>query len=81
LRSQTYLMLMTLDQVSNFSKSYVVTKIKKDPLAVKLVDMGLFPGKEIKLLYKGPFGDPIAIDAQGYALALRRKEAALIAVG
>ena len=73
-------MFMTLDQVSNFSKSYIVTKIKKDRLAVKLIDMGLFPGKEIKLLFKAPFGDPIAIDAQGYTLALRRKEAALIAV-
>ena len=35
---------MTLDQVPNFSKSYIVTKIK-DPLAVKLIDMGLYPGK------------------------------------
>ena len=42
--------------------------------------MGLFPGKKIKLLFKAPFGDPIAIDVQGYTLALRRKEAALIAV-
>ena len=74
-------MLMTLDQAPNFSKSYIVTKIKKDPLAVKLIDMGLFPGKKIKLLFKAPFGDPIAIDAQGYALAIRRKEATLIAVG
>ena len=73
-------MFMTLDQVSNFSKSYIVTKIKKDPLAVKLIDMGLFPGKEVKLIFKAPFGDPIAIDLQGYTLALRRKEAALIVV-
>ena len=71
---------MTLDQVSNFSKSYIVTNIKKDRLAVKLIDMGLLPGKEIKLLFKAPFGDPIAIDVQGYTLALRRKEAALIDV-
>ena len=71
---------MTLDQAPNFSKSYIVTNIKKDPLAVKLIDMGLFPGKKIKLLFKAPFGDPIAIDVQGYTLALRRKEAALIDV-
>ena len=73
-------MSMTLDQVSNFSKSYIVANIKKDPLAAKLIDMGLFPGKEIKLLFKAPFGDPIAIEAKGYTLSLRRKEAALIAV-
>jgi len=71
---------MTLDQVSKLSKSYIVTEIKKDPLTTKLIDMGLFPGKEVKLLFKAPFGDPIAIDVQGYTLSLRREEAALIAV-
>jgi Fe2+ transport system protein FeoA len=71
---------MTLDQVSNLSKSYVVKDIKKDPLMTKLIDMGLFSGKKIRLLFKAPFGDPIAIDLQGYTLSLRREEAALIAI-
>ena len=71
---------MTLDQVSNSSKSYIVKDIKKDPLITKLVDMGVFPGKEIRLLFKAPFGDPIAIDVQGYTLSLRREEAALISI-
>tara|TARA_X000001036_G_C20597590_1_gene773577 strand:- start:899 stop:1117 length:219 start_codon:yes stop_codon:yes gene_type:complete len=71
---------MTLDEVSNLSKSYIVTEVKKHPLATKLVDMGLFSGKEVKLLFKAPFGDPIAIDVQGYTLSLRKEEAALISV-
>ena len=40
--------------------------------------MGLFPGKEIRVLFKAPLGDPIAIDVHGYTLALRKNEAALI---
>ncbi|MAJ52153.1 MAG: ferrous iron transport protein A [Flammeovirgaceae bacterium] len=71
---------MTLDEVSNLSKSYIVTEVKKHPLTTKLVDMGLFSGKEVKLLFKAPFGDPIAIDVQGYTLSLRKEEAALISV-
>ena len=55
---------MTLDQVSNSSRAYVVRQVKKGPLTTKLIDMGLFPGKEIRLLFKAPFGDPIAIDVQ-----------------
>ena len=71
---------MTLDEASNFSKSYIVTEIKKHPLNTKLVDMGLFPGEEVKLLFKAPLGDPIAIAVQGYTLSLRREEAALISI-
>ena len=71
---------MTLDQVSNSSKSYIVRQIQKGPLTTKLIDMGLFPGKEIRLLFKAPLGDPIAIDVQGYTLSLRREEAALISI-
>ena len=72
---------MTLDQVSNSSKSYIVKADKKRaPSLTKLIDMGLFPGKEIRLLFKAPFGDPIAIDVQGYTLSLRREEAALISI-
>ena len=40
--------------------------------------MGLFPGKEIRVLFKAPFGDPIAINVHGYTLALSKNEAALI---
>jgi Fe2+ transport system protein FeoA len=42
--------------------------------------MGLVVGKEICILFKAPFGDPIAIDVQGYVLSLRLDEAKLIEV-
>jgi Fe2+ transport system protein FeoA len=47
-------------------------------LTSKLMDMGLYPGKKIRVIFKAPFGDPIAIDVEGYTLSLRKKEASLI---
>ena len=44
----------------------------------KLIDMGLFPGKQVKLLMKAPLGDPVAIDLEGYTLSLRLKEASTV---
>lgn len=58
-----------------------IMAIAEDVISTKLTDMGLYPGKEVELLYRAPFGDPIAIDIDGYTLTLRREEASLIEVG
>jgi ferrous iron transport protein A len=57
-----------------------VSAILHSSLKPKLMEMGLVVGKEIEVLFKAPFGDPIAIDVQGYVLALRLDEARLIEV-
>lgn len=57
-----------------------VSKIKDSLLKPKLMEMGLIEGKTIKILFKAPFGDPIAIDVQGYVLSLRLDEAVLVEV-
>jgi Fe2+ transport system protein FeoA len=44
------------------------------------MEMGLIAGKKLKVLFKAPFGDPIAIDLGGYILSLRLDEAGLINV-
>ena len=49
-------------------------------LKPKLMEMGLVVGKKWKVLFKAPFGDPIAIDLGGYVLSLRLDEAKLINV-
>lgn len=55
-----------------------VASIAKGDLYAKLVEMGLFAGKEIQVLFKAPFGDPIAVDIDGYVLSLRKEEADLV---
>ncbi|MEQ9425990.1 MAG: FeoA family protein [Cyclobacteriaceae bacterium] len=56
----------------------IITSINQNSLAPKLTDMGLCPGKKVRVLFKAPFGDPIAIDVEGYLLSLRKEEAALV---
>lgn len=61
-------------------QSVIISSIEESFLKPKLMEMGLIKGKEITVLFKAPFGDPIAIDVQGYILSLRLDEAALIQV-
>ena len=44
------------------------------------MEMGMIKGKFLTVLYRAPFGDPIAIDVDGYVLSLRRDEAQLVEV-
>jgi ferrous iron transport protein A len=46
-----------------------------DALARRLGDLGLWPGTEVEVLTRAPFGDPILFRLRGYRLALRREEA------
>ncbi|MFY7707589.1 MAG: FeoA family protein [Flavobacteriales bacterium] len=60
--------------------SATITGVKRGELFAKLTELGLFQGKEIKVLFKAPFGDPIAVDVEGYVLSLRKDEAELVEV-
>lgn len=57
-----------------------VDSIKDSFLKPKLMEMGFVQGKQLTILFRAPFGDPIAIDMNGYVLSLRLDEAALIDV-
>lgn len=69
----------TLDQLSPNTWAEVVD-IVTDKLTPILTDMGLYPGKRVKVLFKAPLGDPIAIDVEGYTLSLRLREASLVQI-
>lgn len=71
--------MLTLDTL----KLNQVVKIKglsQNGLASKLMDMGLYPGKSVAIVFKAPFGGPLAIDIDGYTLSLRKDEASLVEV-
>jgi Fe2+ transport system protein FeoA len=68
---------VTLDQLSVNSEATIKELVRND-LTSKLTDMGLYPGKQIRVLYRAPFGDPIAVDVEGYTLSLRKNEASLV---
>lgn len=43
-----------------------------------LLDMGITPGVKVTLIKTAPMGDPLEIHLRGYALTLRRADAATI---
>lgn len=69
-------------KLSSFSigDSGTVVSVENTTLLPKMTEMGLFEGKNVKVLFKAPFGDPIAVDIEGYVLSLRKNEAELIEV-
>lgn len=70
---------MTLDSLK-IDQQVIIQSLTENGLTSKLVDMGLYPGKTISIVFKAPFGDPIAIDIDGYTLSLRKEEASLVEV-
>jgi ferrous iron transport protein A len=52
-----------------------------DPVAIRLLEMGLTPGIDVRLLGRAPFGDPLELEVRGYRLSIRRQEAARVTVG
>ena len=61
-------------------ESVQIGGITDAPLKPKLLEMGLITGRVVTVLFKAPFGDPIAVDINGYVLSLRLDEAELISV-
>lgn len=71
--------MKTLDQIQK-GNSVQIERVIEDPLSSKLAEMGIYPGKLVKVLYKAPLGDPIAVEIGDFTLSLRIDEAALIEV-
>lgn len=69
----------SLSDISNGIQVQVVDVLQSS-LKVKLMEMGMIKGKFLTVLYRAPFGDPIAIDVDGYVLSLRKDEAKLVEV-
>jgi Fe2+ transport system protein FeoA len=47
----------------------------------RLLEMGLVPGVEVRVVTIAPLGDPLRIEVRGGQWSIRRAEAAQIAVG
>jgi len=71
--------MKTLAQASLQSPAKV-TGISESDLKPKLLEMGLYTGKTVTILFRAPFGDPIAVDVDGYVLSMRLNEASLVLI-
>ncbi len=72
---------VSLDDVSVGSTVRVQDVSGADAVAIRLLEMGVTPGVEVRLVGKAPFGDPLELEVRGYRLSIRRQEAARVAIG
>lgn len=71
---------MTLDKLEIGQSARVLTVGGKGARRQHFLDMGLIPNTIVKLIKHAPLGDPIELMIHGYALTLRKADAALIKV-
>lgn len=71
--------MVDLSMIQN-GKKVRIERIQSSFLRPKLMEMGILEGDCVQVLFKAPFGDPIAIHVKGYTLSLRKDEAALVKV-
>jgi ferrous iron transport protein A len=51
-----------------------------DELSCRLMEMGLTPGVELKVIGVAPLGDPLELELRGYRLSVRKSEAKRVEV-
>jgi Fe2+ transport system protein FeoA len=69
----------TLDRLRAGGRGQVASFLGEIDLQ-RYLEMGLTPGTEIEVVRFAPLGDPMEIRVRGYALSLRKSDAACIAV-
>jgi ferrous iron transport protein A len=51
-----------------------------DEVSCRLMEMGLTPGVELRVIGVAPLGDPLELELRGYRLSVRRSEAARVQI-
>ncbi|MBX3443353.1 MAG: ferrous iron transport protein A [Planctomyces sp.] len=71
---------VTLDQLPVGAQGAILHVEGEDPLAVRLMEMGLIDGTPVKVLGAAPFGDPREYLVRGFRLSLRATEARRVSI-
>lgn len=72
--------MTTLADLSVGASARVINVTGQAALEQRILEMGVLPGVQVKVVRQAPLGDPIEIRVMGYSLSLRRSEAACIEV-
>jgi len=51
-----------------------------DEISLRLLEMGLTPGTDVRLLGVAPLGDPLELELRGYRLSVRKHEASRVEI-
>ncbi len=71
---------MPLHEMRVGQRGVVVRVGGKGPARQRMMDMGLVPGTEVRVVRVAPLGDPVEFEVKGYSLSLRKNEAKEITV-
>lgn len=71
---------MTLDSLPVGELAAVVEIEGADELSLRLLEMGLTPGVELRVMGAAPLGDPLEVEVRGYRLSVRKREAARVRI-
>lgn len=66
---------MTLKDLKPGQQGVVASIGTSGPSKRRIMDMGITPGVNVKIIKIAPLGDPIEIHVRGYELSLRKEEA------
>jgi Fe2+ transport system protein FeoA len=62
------------------SRAVIRSVAGADDVSLRLLEMGLTPGVEVRLVGRAPLGDPLEFDVRGYRLSVRKCEAAVVEI-
>ncbi|MBL9094467.1 MAG: ferrous iron transport protein A [Planctomycetaceae bacterium] len=72
--------MSTLNDLKVGARARVEAIDGADEVSLRLLEMGVTPGVEVRLLGTAPLGDPLEFELRGYRLSIRKSEAARISV-
>ena len=72
--------MRTLENLKPGQSARVARVHGEGALRRRILEMGLTPGTPVWVRKIAPLGDPIEIEVRGYALSLRKADAALVEI-
>jgi len=72
--------MLSLQEVAIGASARVRDVAGSDATSLRLLEMGLTPGVNVRVVGTAPLGDPLELELRGYRLSIRRNEASRVAV-
>jgi ferrous iron transport protein A len=72
--------MRTLDEMKPGSEGRIKRLSVRDKLGQRLLDMGIYPGLQLKVIRNAPLEDPMEVELDGYFVSLRHEEARFVEV-
>lgn len=71
---------MTLDEIQPGDECVVQGLSAEGALGQRLMDLGFYPGAEVRIVRNAPLVDPVELELDGYHVSIRHEEARTVEV-